>query len=176
MTEDKQNLNYHSSIQSLNNSNNMSVKKHKLHTQRDTDDYKKFKGILEDNKFKSDNNFFDDGPHPDHKWLPDNKFVFSGLLLLLVIVTGFHIFTNKNRKKMLKLLWDSHLNRWQMLTIFLFVSYAFVFYPPVSYMVIACKIGLYAMIIALCAYLQIPFIPFWITHFFVYFSQNFIII
>jgi hypothetical protein len=176
MTEDRENFNYYSSIQSLNDSNHMLDEKHKLHPQRYTDDYKKFKGIIADNKYKSGNTYFDDRPHPNHKWLPDNKFVFTGLLLLLAILTAVNIFTNKNRKRMLKLLWDSHLNRLQILAIFLFVAYAFIFYPPISYMVVACKIGLYTMIIALCAYLQIPFIPFWITHFFVYFSQNFIII
>ena len=153
------------------------ITQHLFHdVKKKTKDYKKLKEIIDSNKFKSDNTYFDDGPHPNHKWLPDNKFVFSGLLLLLGILTAVNIFTNKTRMKMLKLLWKSHLNRWQILAIFLFVCYAFVFYPPISYMVVACKIGLYAMIIALCAYLQIPFIPFWITHFFVYFSQNFIII
>jgi hypothetical protein len=141
-----------------------------------TKDYKKLQYIMDSNKFKADNTYFDDSPHPNHKWLPDNKFVFSLLLLLLALLTALNIFTNKTRMKKLKLLWKSDLNRWQILAIFLFVAYAFIFYPPISYMVVACKIGLYAMIIALCAYLQIPFIPFWITHFFVYFSQNFIIV
>ena len=158
----------------LNNSN--SQKPTRRHPQRYTDEYRKLRGILEDNKFKTKNSYFDDSPHPDHKWLPDNKFIFTGLLVFLIIITSITILSSKTRINLLKLLWKSPMNRFEMIAIILFVFYAFTFYPPVSYMVVACKIGLYAMIIALCAYLQIPFIPFWITHFFVYFSQNFIII
>ena len=147
-----------------------------LNNKRSSKDNKELIKVIQSRSGRNETSYFEIGPHLDHKWLPDNKYIFTGLLILLIMVTIANIYINKNKFKKLKLLFGNPINIWQIVIISLFITYSFYYFEPNSFMVIGTKMGFYAIIISLCAFLEIPFIPFWVTHFFIYFSQNFIII
>jgi hypothetical protein len=120
--------------------------------------------------------FFNDksGGHTNHNWLPDNNYVFLISFIILLLSTIWIISTHPLPKKKLNLLLKTRGAKINLGLILVFIVYSFTFFRHDSYMVKATKTGIYAMIIAICAFLEIPLIPFWFTHIMVYFSQDWV--
>lgn len=99
------------------------------------------------------------------------------LLVILSIIIGLLAVIIPDSRYLLRLwkYFNFKKNPWHIINLILiaiFVVFVFVFFEKNSEMIKATKMGLYATIVAFCAYLQLPFIPFWITHFFIYFNIN----
>ena len=97
------------------------------------------------------------------------------LLVILSIIIGLLAVIVPDSRYLLRLwnYFNFKKNPWHIINLILigiFVFFVFIFFEDNSDMIKATKMGLYATIVAFCAYLQLPFIPFWITHFFIYFN------
>jgi len=119
------------------------------------------------NKNKNNNN-------KNNKLISKNKYIFFiSFIILLSIISWIHERSHLQKNKILMLLKSRDI-KINLIVIFIFIIYTFIFYKENSYMAIATKTGIYASLIALCAYLDIPLLPFWITHLIVYSTQDII--
>lgn len=117
--------------------------------------------------------FFDESSsHKDHKWLPDNKYIFIISILSLAAIIIWIVERPGLAHEKFKLLLRGTPEKINLILILCFVIFSFTFFGKDSFMLKATKTGLYAMVIAICAFLEIPLMPFWITHVMVYFSQD----
>ena len=125
---------------------------------------------------RTENMFFKNkiGGHPNHGWLPDNNYVFLISFIILLSSTIWIISTHPLPQQKLSLLLKTTSAKFNLGLILIFIVYSFTFFKDDSYMVKATKTGIYAVIIAICAFLEIPLIPFWFTHIMVYFSQDWV--
>tara|TARA_B110000027_G_scaffold45860_1_gene50395 strand:+ start:3703 stop:4080 length:378 start_codon:yes stop_codon:yes gene_type:complete len=102
----------------------------------------------------------------------NNKYIFIiSFIILLSIINWIYERSHSQKNKILMLLKSKDI-KINLIVIFIFIIYTFIFYKPNSYMAIATKTGIYASLIALCAYLDIPLLPFWITHLIVYSTHD----
>jgi len=108
----------------------------------------------------------------DHKWLPNTPFIFFISLAVLFGITMWMIIINPRQRYKLNLFIKNTSTKLNLGLILIFIIYSFTFFKPNSFMVKATKAGIYAIIIAFCAFLEIPLIPFWFTHLIFYFSQD----
>lgn len=116
--------------------------------------------------------FFNKNKNKNNK--KNNKYIFFiSFIILLSIISWIHERSHLQKNKILMLLKSRDI-KINLIVIFIFIIYTFIFYKENSYMAIATKTGIYASLIALCAYLDIPLLPFWITHLIVYSTQDII--
>jgi len=114
--------------------------------------------------------FFNKNKNKNNK--KNNKYIFFiSFIILLSIISWIHERSHLQKNKILMLLKSRDI-KMNLIVIFIFIIYTFIFYKENSYMAIATKTGIYASLIALCAYLDIPLLPFWITHLIVYSTQD----
>ena len=123
---------------------------------------------------KLDNMFFKNkkAEHPSDGWLPDNNYVFIISFIILLLSTIWIISTNPLPQEKFRILLQPTSAKLNLGLILIFIVYSFTFFKHDSYMVKATKTGIYAMVIAIFAFLELPLIPFWFTYIMVYFSQD----
>ena len=107
-----------------------------------------------------------------HTWLPDNGKTLLVVSVLLALGTYAGIIRYKDKINKIKSIFRDPWFIFNGLIILAFICYAFIGYKSDSYMVLATKRGIYAMFIAFCALLEIPYTPFWVTHLLAYFAPS----
>ena len=99
------------------------------------------------------------------------NFIFIIITLLLIVGTLCAVLPFPDKIQKLINFFKSPWHIANAIIVTIFIILILILFPPDSDESLATKTGIYSIIIAFCAFLGVPFVPFWVTHFFIFFNK-----